>query len=699
MRVAGRRVPGVAELAFRARQEADKWRERTHPPATPRVRAITPATFFPGAQDRDIARHCERLVPGHVAGVIEAAARVAAGRFDLLGHSDLSFGDPIDWHHDVVNGRRAPRWHWTRIDPLDPAAVGDSKVIWELNRHQWIVTLAQAWRLAARAEMAGEALDQIEAWTRENPYGLGINWTSSLEAAFRVMSWSWVLVLLGDAPAMTPSRRRTLQSGIATHAAYIARYLSRYFSPNTHLTGEALGLFYAGTLLDGTAPRAWRALGARILDAEAPRQILADGVHFEQATGYQRYTIEIYLHYLLLARASGHDVPPEVAVRVERALVALLALCRPDGMMPPIGDADGGWLLPLARRRHDDPRAAFSIAAALFRRADFAWAAQGLAPETLWLMGAEGARAFAALEPHPPAAAPSTLLPDGGYVVMRSSWGREAHQLVFDVGPLGCPASGGHGHADLLSVQASPFGEACLVDAGTGEYVDLRGWRTAFRRSQAHSTVCVDGASQAEPAGPFSWRGSRPRAVLHAWRAMNGGDLADASHRAFRTPNGAVSHRRRVLALGALGWIVVDDLGGAGRHHVELHWQFAPLPVAPAGGGAVLASLGSGRGLWVIPVAPMPMTDRLTTGADHPSEGWHSPAYGVRTPAPHLVLSAVAALPLRLATLLLATVAPGPLPPRVTWAGDAAGRLSCVQVPALGIDLAIDDKDIRSCAA
>jgi hypothetical protein len=38
---------------------------------------------------------------------------------------------------------------------------------------------------------------------------------------------------------------------------------------------------------------------------ESRRQITADGVHFEQSTCYQRYTIDIYLHFLLLAARNG----------------------------------------------------------------------------------------------------------------------------------------------------------------------------------------------------------------------------------------------------------------------------------------------------------------------------------------------------------------------------------------------------------
>ena len=56
-------------------------------------------------------------------------------------------GLEIDWHCDRVHGKRAPRKPWFRMKYLDFAEVGDSKVTWELNRHQHLVTLAKAYRL------------------------------------------------------------------------------------------------------------------------------------------------------------------------------------------------------------------------------------------------------------------------------------------------------------------------------------------------------------------------------------------------------------------------------------------------------------------------------------------------------------------------------------------------------------------------
>ena len=174
-----------------------------------------------------------------------------------------------------------------------------------------------------------------------------------------------------------------------------------HFSPNTHLTGEALGLFYAGVLFRefADAPR-WRELGARILLTESRRQITADGVHFEQSTCYQRYTIDIYLHFLLLAARNGISVPPALSDKRHGAWWSSCCRCASQmDRIPLIGDVDGGALLPLTRRGPDDARGIFAVAAATFDRSDFAWAAQGLAPEVPWLLGRAGEHAFEALRP------------------------------------------------------------------------------------------------------------------------------------------------------------------------------------------------------------------------------------------------------------------------------------------------------------
>jgi hypothetical protein len=630
-----------------------------------RFRETASARFFEGPVSAQTPALVENRMPGVLERVVAGADAICQGRFDLLGHRGLFFGDPVDWHLDPVSGRRAPVVHWSRLDPLD-AAIGDCKVIWELNRHQWLVRLGQAYQLTGDERYAGAFARYVGEWLRANPPGLGINWTSSLELALRLISWCWALFLFRSSRALSPGLFLHMLGAIWAHAAHVERHLSYYFAPNAHLTGEALGLFYAGIVFPEW-PRAgrWRTLGTKILVEECKRQILADGVYFEQSSCYQRYTVEIYLHFLVLARRNGVPAPPEVAERVQRMLDFLLAIRRPDGSIPQIGDADGGWLLPLADRAPDDLRGLFSTAAAAFGRPDCAWAAPAPAPESLWLLGRAGLDALEALDPGPPATAPARLFAEGGYAVIRSGWDTRAHQLIFDAGPLGGGRSVGHGHADLLSIQVSAFGAPYLVDPGTYCYTRDSEWRAYFRGTIAHSTVVVDGIGQAAPAGPFKWD-SRPRARVRRWLSTEAFDFVDAEHDAYRRLSDPVLHRRRVLFVKPRYWVVVDDLEGATEHRVELRFQFGPMPVTVDSALWARAQGPGGHGLLVQPFATVPLKPEVREGELAPIQGWVAPDYGQRRPAPVLVYSAVTPLPLRIVTLLLPTEDPLATPPAVS---------------------------------
>jgi hypothetical protein len=629
-------------------------------------RNTAPAGFFAGAATDDTPGLFADRFPAIRYQVLAAAEAACQGRFDLLGYRGLSFGDPPDWHLEPIASRRAPPGHWSRLDPLDPNLVGDSKVIWEFNRHQWMVLLGQAYQFAGNERFAERFAEYVRSWLHANPRGMGINWASSLEVALRLISWCWALFLFRRSEALSPELFVEMLEGISAHASHVERHLSYYFSPNTHLTGEALGLFYAGVVFPELRPaERWRALGTQILVEESERQVLPDGVYFEQSTCYQRYTAEIYLHFLILAARNGMPVPTAVGERVQRLLDFLMAIRRPNGSIPQIGDADGGWLLPLAPRASDDFRGVFSTAAAFFGRSDYAWAASGFAPDTLWLLGAAGLRAFEALRPAPPSMAPSRLFADGGYAVMRSAWESDAHQLIFDVGPLGCPISGGHGHADLLSIQCSVFGEPYLVDPGTYCYTVDRDWRDFFRGTAAHSTVAVDGVGQATPAGPFAWA-ARPRLRLRRWVSTETFDLADADHDGYRCLPDPVGHRRRILFVKPRYWVVVDDLEGKAEHRVELRFQFVPMRVT-LGPELWARALGSrGHGLLLRAFATAPLKAEVLEGELTPIQGWVSPDYGRRRPAPVLTYSAVARLPLRIVTLLLPVEEPLASPPAVS---------------------------------
>jgi hypothetical protein len=692
----------LGEIGCRARQRVSGWWDELSPAFEPdgaprrmgdrdarvpaHAREAAAVRFFAGAGE-DAAQQRESARGEWLSDLRARADAILDGAFDLLGHRGLRFGDPIDWHLDPISGRRAPMIHWRRIDALDFTVVGDSKVIWELNRHQWMVTLAQAYRLTGDERFAEGALARLDDWSAANPYPLGINWSSSLEAALRIVAWSWTMVLIRESPALTSDRLARWQTLMRAHARHVERYLSQYYSPNTHLTGEALGLVYAGVVLAGSADAArWRDTGRRVLVAELDRQVRSDGVHFEQATCYQRYTADIYLHLLLLARRNHLHLPDHVEPAIARTVRALLLLAQPDGSVPNIGDADGGWLLPLAPRAPRDCRGTFGVAAVVFDDDELAWAAGECPVEVDWLCGADGRRAFARLGRRPPAIA-STLLGAGGYAIMRTGWHTDAHQAIVDVGPLGCPVSGAHGHADLLSLQCVAFGEVFLVDPGTYCYTADARWREHFRSSTAHSTLVVDAQSQARPAGPFSWRG-RPNATLHAWVSTATHDIVDGSHDGYRRGSRGVRHRRRVVFLKPTAWIVIDEIIGDGAHDLELRYQFAPRAVTLEAGGWVRAEGTRGRGLWLQVTAPEPIALGLREGARDPIDGWVSPAYGVRVPAPVVIASGRCDGGTQIVTAIVPECPIASAPPAIEWIYEPSGR-------AVGVRIGGDDRLIR----
>jgi len=604
--------------------------------------------------------------------IIAAAEALCRNEFDLLGYEALRFtsaeGGEIDWHLDSVSGKRAPFVHWSRIDPLNPAQLGDSKVVWELNRHQWLLQLGQAYRFTGEARYARKYVEALTDWMEKNPPGFGVNWSSSLEVSLRLISWCWALMFFRDSPALTPQFFLRLLSSIRSHAKHIERYLSLYYSPNTHLTGEALGLVYAATLFPkfNDAER-WCRLGRTVLLDQMEKQILPDGVFFEQSTRYQIYTTEIYLHFLILAERNQLPIPCWVGEKVTSLLDFLLVVRRPDGTMPQIGDADGGCLLPLLRRKPDDSCGLFSVAAAFFRRDDFAWAAQSSGVEVMWLLGAAGRYGFLSLRQKSPTAR-LNLFTQGGYVVMRNHWRADSHQLIFDVGPLGCGGSSGHGHADMLSIQCSAFGENYLVDAGTGCYTGNLHWRDYFRSTQAHNTITLDDESQACPAGPFSWKARQPSATLTNVVSRAGFTLIDASHDAWTSRDNPVIHRRRVLFVKRMYWVIIDDMQGTTTHDIALRFQFAPLPVTALADDWVLAAGRNGSALLLKTLTNSSTNRELTCGASHPMRGWVSPDYGQRVAAPVLTYKARGVMPLRLVSVLFPVETMGQKPPEVRLA-------------------------------
>jgi hypothetical protein len=512
--------------------------------------------------------------PDSARRIVEKADRICEGKFDLLGFTGLSFGDPIDWHFEPISGKRIPLVHWSKLDYLDAEIAGDKKIIWELNRHQYFATLGQAYWLTGDERYARTFVDHLEVWMDANPPKLGINWASSLEVAFRSISWLWAFNFFKSSTAVSKETLHRAWKFLYLNARHLESYLSTYFSPNTHLTGEALGLFFLGTLLPKfREARRWQELGSRILLEQLPVHVRSDGVYFEQSSYYHRYTTDFYLHFLLLARANQLDTPAHVEESLRRLLDHLLYVTRPDGTTPLFGDDDGGRLATLDVRAANDFRAALAIGAVVMNRGDYKFVAGDAVEELLWLTGVEGLNAFDSLVATEPSETSKAFF-DAGYFVMRDGWTSESNYLLFDCGPHGS-LNCGHAHADALSIDLAANGRTVLVDPGTYTYTgskDLRDW---FRSSRAHNTVTLDGESSSEPGGAFSWK-SIANCSLEKWISEERYDFVSGSHDGYRRLSDPASVTREILFLKRDYWIMRDVINASGEHRAEVCFHFDP---------------------------------------------------------------------------------------------------------------------------
>lgn len=511
-----------------------------------------------------------------VAGVLEKAEKIINGKFDLLGYPDLDFRTPVDWHFEPLQRKHLPLKHWKQFDEIDTAETGDKKIVWELNRHQHFFTLGVAYRLTGDERYAATFARHLESWMAQNPPGMGINWFSSLEVAFRAISWIWAFHFFKDSKSFAPELFQKALKYLYLHGRHLEKYLSVYYSPNTHLTGEALGLYYLGTQLEFFDRAAvWRATGEQILFAELDRQILADGVYFEQSTWYQRYTADFYTHFLILKTFDTDDPDNELQEKLERKTEALHdflmhATC-PDGTTPIIGDDDGGRSLPLSAAQSSDFRGTLSTAAIVFGRGDFKHVAGTFAEETLWLLGAAGVKSFEALRSFEPTET-SKFFADGGYFAMRDGWSDTDNYLLIDGGALGA-LNGGHGHADALAIETAVGGKTLLVDSGTYTYHESEEMRDYFRTTAAHNTLVIDEKSQSEPGAKFSWK-TRANVNVESQISDARFDFFAASHDGYERIETAATHARSILFLKNDYWIMRDFVATRGTHDYALNFHF-----------------------------------------------------------------------------------------------------------------------------
>lgn len=611
----------IGEIRFRLRQEtANAWLSAFAPSLPAKIPRAAPLTALPSPDE--VLPH---LGGSRLAGEIESLAeRICEHWFPVLGY-EIETGPEIRWRRDYIHGVESDLRYFRRIPYLNPAIAGDHKIIWELNRHQHLVVLAQAWQLTGRTDFPDEISRQLESWWGQNPYGRGINWTSALEVAFRAFSWIWIYHLAG--PSLPSASTSRLLNELYRHGVYLEHNLSVYFSPNTHLLGEAVVLHALGVLFPGW-PRSgtWQSLGGRIVAEQIRKQVRADGSHFEQSSAYHIYATDLFLFHALLERTGEGYLD-----KLRRMASYLAALSSTDGMIPLLGDDDGGRLFHPYGSRRRFGAATLATCCVFFGNDDWPYRPSDLEEQAAWWCGE---KAFLSRPGHPERSE-ARLFPDAGVAILSSA---PAH-IAIDTRAFG-HANAGHSHAHALQVVCRRQNRDILIDPGTYTYVGEPEWRARFRGTAFHNTLRVDGLDQATGSGPFRWT-NKPFSEVLRWSRNEDWCLLDAActFHGFR-------HRRLLLWMPRREMLAVVDeveqVGGIDRqtHGIEQFWH--------CGGDVTRLSKGSYR------IGAESLLVVSPASAATVTEGWQSEVPGNKIPRPVIVIERKTSLPTVLGALLFA---------------------------------------------
>ena len=442
--------------------------------------------------------------------------------------------DAVDWRRDPRSGYEWPLDYHRDIKLLRSDG-SDIRVVWELNRLGHLL----------RVNDTTEFLKQLRSWHEQNPYARGPNWTCAMEVAVRAMNILAAFDEHRTSPQLDPDALTFILRLLQQHGRYIRDNLEfSYIATSNHYLSDVTGLLWLGVLLPELRDAAaWREFGLTELLREMDKQVFADGADYESSTGYHRFVTELFLYSFMLCRAHGVEIDQRYWDKLHQMLRFIRGYLRPDGLVPLIGDTDGGQVLPIELHHANDHAYLLDIGREVFNDPELN------SPD-------ESSRTF----------------PDAGLYIMR----KDDCYLCFNASEAGINGRGSHGHNDALSIEVCARGRAFIVDPGTYVYsADLQ-MRHAFRSTAYHSTVRIDNQEQntTNVEMPFViGNESRPRVL--AWQSDADYDKVVAEHYGYQRLPASVTHRRTVtFNKRECSWLIDDEFLGAGEHEFETWFHF-----------------------------------------------------------------------------------------------------------------------------
>jgi autotransporter-associated beta strand protein len=405
-------------------------------------------------------------------GSTSAANTLVAGTFSYVGYTYTFpfiggvFGE-IDWNYNPT---------------LQPGYVGPVNYEWgwSLHRHGHFDTLTRAHNssssnAATKASYASFWAGNIRSWVNQEPAPAISDETSlsawrGLDSGLRLTrQWPASFFVFSQSTAVSNEDIILFLKSVLDHGNFLS---GDVYGPGNHFFITMCGLLTQGAVFpEFTDAAFWRERALANLEYSLAENTLPDGAWYELAPSYHDWVVDRLNDAVLTTIRNGFGANVNEALwdKLKTMSEWMVKMGAPDRSVPTVNDSS--------------PQ---SISTAGFA----GWESHFTSPLIEWAELLKTETAGQNTSPDTPIR--SVSLPDSGYTVLRSGWGKTDHYTLFDVGPLG----GWHGHQDALNLVTFFYGRPFLFDNGGYTY-DTSAFRDYGTATASHNTVMVDNLNQA----------------------------------------------------------------------------------------------------------------------------------------------------------------------------------------------------------
>ena len=633
IRVGGiRRFASIAVLKIYRSFSAERTDRRIQSTSLP----ASPPTAFSGLLpiEKTTASRFKRDLPGSFSSLLSAAQKIRAHHFEFLG-IPVAFGTSIDWHLDPATQKSWQKRVYQEISLRYVGSPIDAKHVWELNRHQYFVTLAQAFFISGDSAYRDELLSQWLDWIEKNPYRTGINWASPLEVGVRLISWTLAFQFMES--HLSQQQRSAIVNSMWQQAAFLSSRLSLDKIVRTnHLIGEAAGLYVAASSFTFPESEQWGKRAKQVLEEEMLSQIFEDGGGKEQSSAYLRFDVDLFLVSFLRAKASMQTFTGEFGRRLQKMITCLEILQTPDNRLPRFGDCDNGRGVMLAPSLdYWDIRGLAGISGVLFNH-PVSSGSGGANEESFWFLPEAGwnslktSKVIHSIET-------LTVLPQSGYVIFKAGESATADYCFLRAGSFGLGGRDfcSHSHNDLFSPILYLDGTLIFTDTGTSIYLGNDVERDYLRSASAHNSTFAQSWDLFESKQWFGWKKAANGKIIRHSESSDELAVECGYEEAVGVP-----FKRSCYYQPLTHQFRIEDLFAENTRQVHSYFHMASGMAGSVEGHRIILTKSGKK------VALFTFSDQLTVMKE---AGWVSESYGSKKPAEilHFTWDAVADQPAR----------------------------------------------------